>query len=636
MDLLASLPRPALVLLAEGDDPAGLAPALEALSDGAADASPDQVTVARLPIAPPRLGGAVRSVLLLAPDVAALRRAASVLPSTGRCRAVACVVAEAQRPIPPTLRPEWPRARHLRAELVRGSAVTVLRFTTGAPGAEVLAQIARDAGALGGTSRVAGGGGLVTAIVPGAASAAWPPADQQVRVRPSVAAAAATDVDVPPSLILGAGSAAEPAVERADHPVTGRPPVVIADLPAALAIGPLDEAVFNPRGFVRSLDGAAREGTLALVGERIVLRLAGGAEVAADQPAWPLVRATRSLRSVRVEWADAPDGSEARDAGLRLARVIAALAMAGTPLSTATVSPRLTDLIGPDLAALLTADAELGDPLGREEHSIRLRRAALTRHGSVGWRQRYAGPNGLRVAGDPCVSIVLATRRPELLPFALKQVARQSVDAELVLVGHGFAPDPALVGQLLGDRAVTIRSMPPTAVFGSVLADAAGAASGDVLVKMDDDDWYGPDVIADLLLARRYSGADLVGMPAEFCYLEPIATTVRRRGPSEAFGRVVAGGTMMIDRTTLRRVGGFRPVTRHVDAQLLAAVRAAGGGVYRTHGLGYLLRRSAGGHTWDSSLGYFLSRQAVSAQWRGFRPSELMEWTRADLGEAAG
>ena len=77
-------------------------------------------------------------------------------------------------------------------------------------------------------------------------------------------------------------------------------------------------------------------------------------------------------------------------------------------------------------------------------------------------------------------------------------------------------------------------------------------------------------------------------------------------------------------------------MTRHVDAQLLAAVRAAGGGVYRTHGLGYLLRRSAEGHTWASSLGYFLSRQAVSAQWRGFRPSELMEWTRADLGEVGG
>lgn len=633
MALLASLPRPALVLLAEGYDSASLPPALQTLSDGAAD----QVTVARLPIAPPRPGGSVRSVLLLAPDLAALRRAASVLPSTGRCRAVACVVVESQRPIPPTLRPEWPRASHLRAELVRGSAVTVVRFTAGAPGAEVLTQLARDAGAIGGNSRVAGGGGLVTALVSGSASDAWPPADQQVRVRPSVAAAAAADVDVPPSLILGAASAAEPAVEPTTHPVTGRAPVVIADLAAALAIGPLDEAVFNPRGFVRSVDAAAGEGTLAVVGERIVLRLPGDAEVGADQPSWPLVRAARSLRSVRVDGADLVDGvGGVRYAELRLARVIAALAMAGTPLSSATVSPRLADLIGPDLAALLTAHAELGDPLRREEHSIRLRRAALTRHSSVGWRQRYAGPSGLRVAGDPSVSIILATRRPALLPFALRQVARQSVDAELVLAGHGFAPDPTLVGELLGDRAVTIRSLPETAVFGSVLADAAAAASGDVLVKMDDDDWYGPDVIADLLLARRYSGADLIGMPAEFCYLEPIATTVRRRGPSEAFGRVVAGGTMMIDRTTLRRVGGFRPVTRHVDAQLLAAVRAAGGGVYRTHGLGYLLRRSAGGHTWATSLGYFLSRQSVSAQWRGFRPSRLMEWTSADLGEASG
>ena len=47
--------------------------------------------------------------------------------------------------------------------------------------------------------------------------------------------------------------------------------------------------------------------------------------------------------------------------------------------------------------------------------------------------------------------------------------------------------------------------------FGDVLNDAYEAASGDVLLKVDDDDWYGPHAVVDLLLARRYSGADVVG-----------------------------------------------------------------------------------------------------------------------------
>ncbi len=150
-----------------------------------------------------------------------------------------------------------------------------------------------------------------------------------------------------------------------------------------------------------------------------------------------------------------------------------------------------------------------------------------------------------------------------------------------------------------------------------MLAAAAEAASGDVVLKMDDDDWYGPDVVTDLLWARRTSGAELVGMPAEFVYLEQLGITVRRRTAVERTGRVVAGGTLMIDRGHLRALGGFRPVTRYVDAQLIAAVRRAGGRVHRTQGLGYVLRRGAGGHTWAAGLGYFLTRRAVAEQWRG-------------------
>src|SRR3546814_4160503 len=100
-----------------------------------------------------------------------------------------------------------------------------------------------------------------------------------------------------------------------------------------------------------------------------------------------------------------------------------------------------------------------------------------------------------------------------------------------------------------------------------VRSAAAGAADGDVLLKMDDDDWYAPDVVADLLRARAYSGAELVGMPAEFHYLAPRDLTVKRGHPTEVYARFVAGGTMMVDREVLREVGGFRSVRKYVDAQ---------------------------------------------------------------------
>ena len=79
------------------------------------------------------------------------------------------------------------------------------------------------------------------------------------------------------------------------------------------------------------------------------------------------------------------------------------------------------------------------------------------------------------------------------------------------------------------------------------------AAGGDVVLKMDDDDWYAPDFVADLLLARAYSGAELVGMPDDYYYVEPRDLTVRLGQPSEVYRQFVAGGTMLLDRGAAAR-----------------------------------------------------------------------------------
>ena len=97
---------------------------------------------------------------------------------------------------------------------------------------------------------------------------------------------------------------------------------------------------------------------------------------------------------------------------------------------------------------------------------------------------------------------------------------------------------------------------------------------------MDDDDWYSPDAVHDLLMARRFSGADVVGMPSEFVYLhaneQRDGLTVRRNHPSEVFARFVAGGTLLLDRGLLRSLGDFPRVRKFVDAQLLSGRRGRG------------------------------------------------------------
>ncbi|GAA3166589.1 hypothetical protein GCM10010466_66730 [Planomonospora alba] len=327
-----------------------------------------------------------------------------------------------------------------------------------------------------------------------------------------------------------------------------------------------------------------------------------------------------TLRGLRVHWPDPAAGS----APAAVTAPLLDLAAAGVPLHAEEV-PAWAAGADPAFAALLTdggwlAETPKGTPhctaaLRREEHSVRLRRHGFARRG-------VPAPGR-----EPSVSVVLASMRPHLLGSALGQVARQrGVRAEVLLGLHGV---PASHDEVR--RAVAACPLPVTVVeadaatpFGRVLNLAAAAAGGQYVTKWDDDDWYGPDHLADLLLARAYSGADVVGTAAEFFYLEPLNVTIRRTDyTSEVWSEHVAGGTILLERDRFRETPGFPALPSGVDAGFLKAVHAAGARVYRTHGLGYMLRRRASAdHTWRLPLAHFL--RVASNQWRGFRPSRIL------------
>ncbi len=535
-------------------------------------------------------GGPWGSVVLALPDVLTLRTGAPARLEGLRTRAVLLWL-EAGPPVFPQVRPEWPPLVEVDAHpRDAGAALTRLRFTSPAILDEVVSGLVRDAGTPGVPAGLTTAAGLVL-------SGSTPTRDGEVKVPADVALA----------VLHQTASDDEPS------PVTGRSPVVVTD-PGP---GPVDEGLFNPIGFRRD---------------------AWRAPVRLGEIATPITPATvAGLRDRLAVTVDA----ESRPADGRLADVLA-LAASGVPLVHATSSQG--GPIGHDLddvrSALPLLDAtdtgDLHDPLTREEASVRLRRAAMEHWGTLAWRDRLGERVDVRTTGLPTTSVLLATRRPDLLAFALTQVAKQRRHGglELVLAAHGFTPDPAALEE--SGLAITTVEAPAGAVFGEVLNRALAAASGDVVLKMDDDDWYGPDVVRDLLDARRWSGAELVGMPAEMVYLEPVDLTIRRKGPTESYGSAVAGGTMMLDRVLLRELGGFRPLPRSVDAALLPSVRRVGGRVYRTQGLGYLLRRTAAGHTWNPDLGYFLRHGTVDAQWRGFRPSRLLDHEPHERPEQGG
>lgn len=305
------------------------------------------------------------------------------------------------------------------------------------------------------------------------------------------------------------------------------------------------------------------------------------------------------------------------DAAAR-ASVLSRLAACGVAIRLADGDERLIPLLGDDLYRLMTADMNGMNADKRELLSVRMRRLAQLHHSSF-CRPHQTSPDNL-----PLISILLATRRPQFLEYALDNVARQTYPRlELVIALHGDGFEDAARQIADFPRPVKTLRLPASEPLGAVLNAATQASQGTLLAKMDDDDVYDADHIWDLALALNYSGAQLVGKWQEFVYLAASDRTIYwRYGHSERYhSSALAGGTLLVSRHALDRASGWRKVPGGVDTFLVEDVLRSGGRVYRTHGFGYMMARHGFRHTWDSPDGSDDELLNIADRvWDGFRP----------------
>ena len=394
---------------------------------------------------------------------------------------------------------------------------------------------------------------------------------------------------------------------RAGSPAAA-PPGGSPGSPAGDAAPSFDLRGYHPVGWPRAHDG--RIGSL---GPPRLLPPSPRALGAVREVAGAGLRHLRRLHHVR----DAAGFHADAD---RRAALLARLAAAGVLVHAADESPELRARLEPGLYSRLRTDPAAFEDSRRELHAAALRRAALRLHS--GWARAGLGGGAPPL---PRVSILLPTRRPEHLDWALSQAAGQTYpETELVLGLHGTGFESFdLRGARLPPDTQVLR-IPAERTLGGALRVMSAAAAGPLLAKMDDDDLYGPDHLWDLVLAREFSGADLVGKWPEYLFLAREDRTIQWwNGESERYQRtVVAGGALLLSARTLAAVGGWRDIPRGVDRALADDVRRAGRKTYRTHGAGYLLVRHGAGHTWDdgdSSDRRLLER--ADRVWAGFDPS---------------
>jgi spore maturation protein CgeB len=249
----------------------------------------------------------------------------------------------------------------------------------------------------------------------------------------------------------------------------------------------------------------------------------------------------------------------------------------------------------------------LGNPVRRDREG-HLGYRLVHREHTYGQRLRSVleriGGEAPGSAAWPKISVILSSHRPQNIEQALRQVASQTYpNRELILVLNQSGFDLSAVRAMTaGLGQVRVIQLDESHTLGECLNAGVDLATGGYVAKMDDDDLYGAEYLWDLMLAARFSQADVTGKGVYFAYAQGadrmgLRTVTREHGWVE---RGLAGGTLLVRRDVFGRVR-FQPLPRGTDTCFLRDCEREGFSFYSADRFNYLMIRQAdpARHTWQ-------------------------------------
>ncbi|MHC4135093.1 MAG: glycosyltransferase family 2 protein [Planctomycetota bacterium] len=231
-------------------------------------------------------------------------------------------------------------------------------------------------------------------------------------------------------------------------------------------------------------------------------------------------------------------------------------------------------------------------------------------------------------ASSPRVSVMLCTYRPAFLEEALSHYAAQTYDPrELLLVLNGDGFDPRRVERLVATIPAPVRvyRTPASWPKARCLQLACECARGELFVNMDDDDWYGPRYVEDLVLALLFSEAGIVCKTSHLTRFDADGRMILvYPGFEFRYGEWGGGAAMGLRREVLQEVR-WRDAPTGEDALFFSDCRARGIPILSTARFQFVCRRRhPKHHTWKMPRADLYRIQLARELPAGARPEDFL------------
>jgi glycosyltransferase involved in cell wall biosynthesis len=260
----------------------------------------------------------------------------------------------------------------------------------------------------------------------------------------------------------------------------------------------------------------------------------------------------------------------------------------------------------------------LKEELGETIHGLKARRKLFANQTYAQRLQTICNFLGIDHTWEefPRVSLITPTKRPDMIPRALANYQSQKYpNKEWIIILNSAREDIPEIKQLCQKHPdISCIHVHEEKNIGACLNLAIQKASGEFCFKIDDDDFYGPNYVLDMMLEMRAVDADIFGKPTGFIYLEGSDKLMMRHRALESqyvFGGKnvphMCGANIAGKRAILSEIMFAEDMRACVDTDFLRLCKAAELSIYLSniHGFAAMRGKDKTSHTWRAGDDFF-------------------------------
>ncbi|HDZ3659066.1 TPA: glycosyltransferase, partial [Mannheimia haemolytica] len=213
----------------------------------------------------------------------------------------------------------------------------------------------------------------------------------------------------------------------------------------------------------------------------------------------------------------------------------------------------------------------------------------------------------------PLASIVVASNRPYFIDRIVDNVTNQSYpNIEVIVIAQKYTAEQLdNLKQKLSKsnklKNVIVVQNDSDDTLGKRLNQGIKLSKGEYVAKFDDDDFYFPNYLQDMLIPFKFGDYGIIGKKEIFIFLESQNKTfVRYKGQRHLETDFLTGATLVFARDALKKLS-FGDLNRGEDSNILEQAKKLGIKMYVTDPFNFVVFRSKelSNHTWQVDDNFF-------------------------------